>query len=432
MTASLYIHVPFCAGACDYCDFYSVSAGVDDRRFDIFVDRVLEDAGDALDRFGVDRVPTVYMGGGTPSLLGGARLGRLFRGLAGLLPNVPEEFTVEANPESADEAFFTACRAGGVSRISLGVQTFHGPSRNAVSRIGDAAILRERLSLTRSFYVDNFSVDLIAGLPLQDEAVLRNDIEGVLTFNPGHVSLYSLTVEEDTPLAKKSAAFQKCETCQKDEFQKYALDSDETDRLWLLGRDLLEQAGYCQYEVSNFCRKGKESKHNGRYWRMENWLGIGPAASGTIIDDRTGTGRRWTVNPDVGAYLVDAPAGSLGVPVAARADISLDKSASAGEDVANPFFRNSCEEVLDSLTLMEESFLMGYRTPAGPDEALFQKRFRRSIESCIPTTLGKWRERGLFRQNGLTREGLLFLNRFLPEAFAELGEVKEGRKRDIL
>jgi oxygen-independent coproporphyrinogen-3 oxidase len=400
MIASLYIHVPFCAGACDYCDFYSVSAGVDDKRFDLFVDRVLEDAADALNRFGVDSVPTVYVGGGTPSLLGGARLERLFGGLAGLLPlekNVPREFTVEANPESADEAFFRACRIGGVSRISLGVQTFHGPSRNAVNRIGDAGILRERLSLARSFYADNFSVDLIAGLPLQDEAVLRRDIESVLAFDPGHLSLYSLTVEEGTPLAKKSAAFQK------GEFQKYALDSDEIDRLWLLGRDLLEQAGYRQYEVSNFCRTGKESKHNGRYWSMENWLGIGPAASGTIIDDRTGTGRRRTVKPDVGAYLAG-------------------NSAPAGERIAgaSPFFRASCEEVLDSLTLMEESFLMGYRTQAGPDQALFQKRFRRSIESCIPETLAKWRKRGLFGQNGLTGEGLLFLNRFLSEAFEEL------------
>jgi oxygen-independent coproporphyrinogen-3 oxidase len=380
MEASLYIHIPFCAGACDYCDFYSVPVKQDDPRLDRYIKRVLADVKQAFSEHTVTSVPTVYVGGGTPSILGSERLERALAGLTMLLPNTPLEFTVEANPESADEAFFKTCKKNGVSRISLGAQTFYEPSRKAVNRVGEARLLPERLELARSFYPKAFSIDLIAGLPLQDEAVLRADIEQALAFEPAHVSLYSLTIEENTPLWEKSR-----------NSRKRLPDTDRVDQLWLAGRDLLERNGFLQYEISNFCLRGEKpfmSAHNLRYWRMENWLGIGAAASGTIIDDGTGTGLRRTVSADIGAYLTA------------------------------PVFE---EEVLDALTLIKETFLMGFRSVFGPDEALFQKRFHKTVEECMPETLASWRKRGLFENDrlNLTGEGLLFLDRFLRDAFSE-------------
>ncbi|MDR0375273.1 MAG: coproporphyrinogen III oxidase family protein [Treponema sp.] len=402
MEASLYLHIPFCAGACDYCDFYSIPVKSEDRRLDFYVDRLLADTRQALSvaegRDVITSVPTVYIGGGTPSMLGCQRLKRLLTEIAVLSPNVPLEYTVEANPESADQAFFETCAAAGVTRVSLGVQTFHKPSRVAVNRVGEARLLRERLELARSFFPAAFSVDLIAGLPFQNEAILQADIEQALAFEPAHVSLYSLTVDERTPLWKKW-----------EKTRRFNCGADRIDRLWLAGRDQLERNGYVQYEVSNFCRneetheaneiheesaahearKKNMSAHNLRYWRMENWLGIGAAASGTIIDDETGTGVRRAVVADVDSYLIN--------PIVAV-------------------------ERLDRATIIKETFLMGFRTIFGPDEALFRTRFHTSIESCIPKTIALWRNGGLFdrERTRLTREGLLFLDAFLREAFSEL------------
>jgi oxygen-independent coproporphyrinogen-3 oxidase len=379
---SLYIHIPFCVGCCDYCDFYSTQTGSFGRGFEEvreqFVKRLLEDVRSKLE--GVTFVPTVYVGGGTPSVLRES-LGRLLEGLVRLLPNTPLEFTVEANPESADEIFFTTCLSNKVTRVSLGVQTLYAKSRKAVNRLGDAAIIRESLAHAKRLFPHAFSVDLIAGLPFQDEAILRNDVEQILAFEPAHVSFYSLILAEGTPLEKR--------------IRKNAAFSQRVDDLWLFGKDLLEHAGYTAYEVSNFCLKGKESLHNKRYWRMEGWVGAGPSASGTVIDDEKGTGVRLTVKSDVALYLEKAE-----------------------HDV----------EYLDRDALIKESLLMGFRSIDGPDTALFLKRFHKPIAALIPQTIDKWRNKELFEQNriALTKEGILFLNRFLVEAFHEMCAHKQA------
>ncbi|GHV61068.1 coproporphyrinogen III oxidase [Spirochaetia bacterium] len=395
---SLYIHIPFCASFCDYCDFYSVRMPADrkiaDRLINTYIDTLLVEGERLMRRFGVTSVPSVYIGGGTPSMLGAAGIGRLLRGIAALLPPAPwrgpAEFTVEANPESADEAFLAACRDGGVNRISLGVQSFCDASRRLVHRSGAAALIPERLKLVSEIFASHFSADLIAGLPAQDETVLLRDIEKLLAYKPAHVSLYALTVEEGTPLFEARSA-------KKIGGSSTLLPTaEEADRLWIAGRDALEQAGYGQYEVSNFALPGKRSVHNIRYWRMENWLGLGAAASGTIIDDDAegppaGTGRRFTYPADTGLWLDH----KTGEPVPLET------------------------EELDRLTLMKETFLMGFRYIEGPDPALFEKRFGITFEKAIPRTLAKWR--GFLQPNkiALTKEGLLLLDPFLIDAFGE-------------
>jgi oxygen-independent coproporphyrinogen-3 oxidase len=388
--ASLYLHIPFCAGACDYCDFYSIPVKPGDPRLDGFVDVLAADGERQIRRFALERIPTVYIGGGTPSLLGAAGIERLLRRLASLWKSgigPPAEITVEANPESSDGDFLHACREAGVTRLSLGVQTFHRESRLAVHRPG-WELLPERLALVSENFGAAFSADLIAGLPFQDETILLRDIEKLLAYKPAHVSLYALTMEPGSALEKKRAL---SGLRGDDAFPS----QDEIDRLWILGAGALEQAGYPQYEVSNFAPPGKRSLHNIRYWRMENWLGIGPAASGTLIDDEEGRGLRYTWPADAEAYMRGAlePAG----------------------------------EFLDSLTLLKETLLMGFRYIEGPDEVLFVRRFKRGIEDCIPRTLAKWRE-GAFVQTGktaLTGKGLLFLNSFLMDCFEELNAGAE-------
>jgi oxygen-independent coproporphyrinogen-3 oxidase len=391
MTASLYIHIPFCSNLCDYCDFYSVPAGedCDASLLDSFVGAVLADIKEQIGFFNIDDVRTVYMGGGTPSTLGAARMERLLGGLRALLEpmrNAPGEFTVEANPESADGDFLKACAGGGVNRLSLGVQTFHEPSRRAVMRHG-GDIIEKRLELAAEYFPGAFSVDLITGLPFQNAAIAQNDIKRALAFNPCHVSLYSLSLEPHTPLGKKVL-----------QFGEAALSlpcGDEADTLWICGRDNLEENGLPQYEVSNFAPPEKSCAHNIRYWLMESWIGAGPAASGTIIDDASGTGLRFSYTADIKAYLA-APA---------------------------PRINSARVEELDKTSLCRESLLMGFRYRKGPDPFLFRRRFGCSIEECIPKTITRWRGRGFFeseRNLAPSREGLLFLNSFLRDCFKEV------------
>ncbi|MDR1903309.1 MAG: radical SAM protein [Treponema sp.] len=200
-SASLYLHIPFCISKCDYCDFYSVPVQKADGIPEQFVPALLADVAGQLKYFGIREVPTVYIGGGTPSLLGASGIRLLLNGLFPLLPNTPEEFTIELNPESAGREFLDACRSHGVTRISMGVQTFCEAARSAVRRQGKPD--REKLEIAAYLFSGNFCADIMSGLPFQSEELLLDDLETILLFEPAHVSLYALTVEEDTPLGKK-------------------------------------------------------------------------------------------------------------------------------------------------------------------------------------------------------------------------------------
>ena len=172
---------------------------------------------------------------------------------------------------------------------------------------------------------------------------------------------------------------------------------DMADALWLAGQDALIRAGYEQYEVSNFAPPQKRCLHNIRYWQMAGWLGAGPAASGTLVDEKTGTAKRYTFPSDVDAYL----------------QRSFQQS-------KEPLIHSAVCEELDRAALMRESLLMGFRYCEGPDPQVFKRRFGCSIEECIPETIARWRGRGFINGDVPTRDLMLFLNGFLSEAFAEL------------
>jgi oxygen-independent coproporphyrinogen-3 oxidase len=335
-----------------------------------------EPAAEVEDRGSPPDIPSMYIGGGTPSVLGASGITRLLEALADLTAGAAE-ITVEANPETADDAFLKACRLHGVTRLSLGVQSFDDAVRRAAGRQGSSGLLPERLAAASEIFGEGLSLDLMSGLPGQTREILLEDIEKALAFHPGHISLYDLMVEEGTPLALKTAG------------RSFFSGEDEADQLWLAGRDALIEAGYEQYEVSNFALPGRRSAHNIQYWRMENWLGIGPAASGTVISEAEPLGRRITYIPDVEAFIAD--------PASCRRT-----------------------EELDRLTLLKESFLMGFRYSEGPNTELFKRRFGFSVEEAVPRTLEKWRGKLKPGKTALTTEGLLFLNRFLLDCFEEL------------
>ncbi|MDR1507997.1 MAG: coproporphyrinogen III oxidase family protein [Treponema sp.] len=396
MEISLYLHIPFCLSKCDYCDFYSVPPGGSleqwrDEGARLYVDALLAET---ERRFaGLEySVPTLYIGGGTPSLLGAAGMARLLDGLSPKTGSC-REITVEANPETADTAFLRSCADHGVTRLSLGVQSFCPAARKAAGRRGE--LVPEHLDAAAKIFGSFLSLDLITGLPFQDAACVLADVERALSYNPGHISLYSLTVEQGTPLAARRAAE-----------ERPAAGDDDT--LWLAGRDALIRAGYEQYEVSNFALPGRRCAHNIRYWRMENWIGVGPAASGTMIDGPLAEVSSAGLTPDI-------PAGNASR--GRRTGYAADTEAF----LADPSGCITVEE-LDTLTLIKESLLMGFRYSEGPDRELFRRRFGLDLEAAVPRTLEKWRQMGLTRpgKTALSPRGMLLLNRFLLDCFEEL------------
>jgi oxygen-independent coproporphyrinogen-3 oxidase len=373
-SASLYIHIPFCDSFCDYCDFYSVIAkNFNEDYIEAFITAIISDIKFQIEYFDINEIPVVYIGGGTPSVLG-AKISRLFDALKKIPFFSPEEFTVEVNPESINEEFLSLCKRGGVNRLSLGVQTFHEPSRLSVNRKGNTLFLENQLNLACQYFPGaqsgaDLSIDLMTGFPHQDEKIVMEDINRIHAHNPSHISLYSLTVEKNTSLEEKINA------------KRIILpDRDKSDSLWLFGRDMLKNESYNHYEVSNFARDGKQCLHNMRYWQMKNWIGVGPSASGTLINEETAQAKRYNYTQDVDAYI------------------------------KSPLITSAHCESIDKTTLLKDVILMGFRCKKGPDRELFKTRFGCSLEECIPKTLEKWKEKDI----------MLFLNSFLSDAFTEI------------
>jgi oxygen-independent coproporphyrinogen-3 oxidase len=289
---------------------------------------------------------------------------------------------VEANPESASDSVILACEASGVTRLSLGVQSRDERARSAVGRAGEASAVAGAVEKARRLFSGGLSLDLISGLPLQTARSLESDIGYAASSGADHVSLYALTLEPGTPLHERAA--------------RTGADlpsADDADELWIAGRDALESAGFGQYEVSNFSLPGKESRHNRRYWRMESYVGCGPGAVGTVVDEAAGTAVRHTWAPDVAAWLSPAAA-----PRAAQS-----------EPVSRKDFLSEC-------------LIMAFRTREGLDGPLFRRRFGADVEAFVGGALARWRERGLAEPDrpALTRAGLLRLNAFLVECLEEL------------
>lgn len=267
--SGIYIHIPFCKQACSYCDFYFVTR---DRLIPEFVDALVQEistvpVGDGSP-FPGDPVRTLYLGGGTPSRLPLSQLERIFDalhrhfGLSGL-----EEVTVEVNPEDVTPDLLTGLRDMGVTRLSMGIQTFQPELLEFMHRAHSAPEAHAALeSVVRAGFT-SFSVDLIYGCPDQTAAQLQDDLNRLLAYDPPHLSAYSLTIEPRTRLGKQA------------ELGRLNPANDETvARQSRLIRDVLGTNGIHQYEISNYARQGHEAEHNSAYWRHENYLGLGPAA----------------------------------------------------------------------------------------------------------------------------------------------------------
>lgn len=270
---ALYLHIPFCQSKCAYCDFDSVAAcSLDDARTAqaCYLDRLTN----RVDAFGtaglLDGVRTVYIGGGTPSLLG-MRLVELVRSVMQWC--APEEFTCEANPESFTSSLALQLARAGVTRISLGVQSLQEEELKAVGRIHSATQALDAICYAKDAGLD-VSCDLMCGLPLQTQDSWAKSVAGLIEAGPCHVSIYPLTVEDGTPLALKV-----------DSGRLVLPDEDEQADEMELARRFLVEAGFAPYEVASYALPGHACRHNIAYWTGIEYLGLGRSAASMLSRD---------------------------------------------------------------------------------------------------------------------------------------------------
>lgn len=265
----IYIHIPFCASKCGYCDFYSLSGC--DHLMPEYQDALLDHIEESTDAICNYEVDSIYFGGGTPSFYGADRILEILDILK-LNGNVrlDSEITVECNPDSISFNAMKLLREEGVTRLSFGVQATDNDLLKLIGRRHNFQQAVRAISDARKAGFDNISVDLIYGLPSQTKADWADTLAKIVELHPEHISCYGLKLEEGTPMWENYRN------------SPIMPDDDEQADMYSYAADMLQRYGYHQYEISNFCAKGYESKHNLKYWNLDDYMGFGPGAHSAV------------------------------------------------------------------------------------------------------------------------------------------------------
>lgn len=369
----VYVHVPFCASRCAYCDF--ATAPFDEGAASRYGEALRRELDAAAPTIGGARADTLYLGGGTPTALGAERLRDVLTEVAGRFTVAAEaEVTCEANPESLTAGVLDVMAEGGVNRLSLGIQTFDDSALNILGRRHDAAQAEDAYWRARAQGLGNVSIDLMYGLPAQTLDGWQRDLERGLALKPDHVSLYGLTLEPHVKLYRERATY---------DFP----DDDEQAAMYYEAIDTLAAAGFGQYETSNFARPGRECRHNLKYWRDGEYVGFGPSAAGHW------GGGRYRNPPELDGYYAAAATGRW--------------------PLADP-------EPSDPYREMRTAAVLGLRLTEGIDAAAFEERFGVNPKTYYEKELAAFVAAGLVTVDGdnvgLSRRGLFLAD----EVFAAL------------
>jgi putative oxygen-independent coproporphyrinogen III oxidase len=396
---ALYLHVPFCARKCAYCDFASSAARADDPLLDAYLDALLLELGEARDAGLLEDARTAYVGGGTPTLLGEGRLARLVGAVVRAMGQAPEELTVEANPDSLAKDMPEALREAGATRLSVGVQSLDDAELKALGRIHSADQAREALGRAAASGLD-VSADLMCAIPLQTEASFARSIEGVLASGVGHVSVYPLILEEGTAFEHQVEAG-----------ELELPDDDAAAALMLEAERVLASAGLVRYEVASYAKPGKSCAHNVAYWTGLPYLGLGTSAASMLTPP--GYGRLRAIAPQLPELAEDV------------ARVRLTITSFPSEIAASPRLSDLRfdVELLDERQLTAEDLMLASRLSAGigPDLASFA---REVIGEPFDEAIGQAEEEGLLdRELRPTEQGWLLGNRLYGLLWDLAGEA---------
>jgi oxygen-independent coproporphyrinogen-3 oxidase len=358
MQAAIYVHIPFCRARCTYCDF-NTYAGLEPL-IPAYVAAISREIKLSGERWGRLTVPTIYFGGGTPSLLSPDHLAEILHSLRStfhVLPNA--EITIEANPGTINADELGQLCTLGMNRLSLGVQSSHDDELQLLGRIHTWTQAVETVEAARTAGFDNLNLDFIFGLPGQTLAGWKNTMEAALALDPEHLSLYCLTVEEKTPLAKRIA-----------ESQIAPPDPDLAADMYELAEKTLAKAGFLHYEISNWAKLNSHMcRHNLIYWRNEPWLGIGAGAHSWL--DRY----RWANAYHPQKYIA-----------------ALERDHRPVVEV----------ETINQHLETGETMMMGLRLIEGVEDSRFRARFNQGLEAVFGTELAQLQDLGLLIWDGHT------------------------------
>ena len=280
----IYVHIPFCKSKCEYCDFYSLGGGRDRHVTDDYLQALADHIKESGQLAPEHLVDTVYFGGGTPSFFGAENLEKILDEVQRRFRLDPDpEITLEANPDSVNQKALKKLLRAGFNRISVGVQSDDDEMLKKLGRPHTFEQARQAVLSAREAGFTNVSVDLMYGLPNQTLTAWRETVENVLSLKPDHLSAYALRVEEGTPLWN----YRDCANLP---------DDDRQADMYLAACNILRDYGYEHYEISNFARPGYASRHNLKYWNLDEYLGFGPSAASDFA------GKRFSAVADLKAY----------------------------------------------------------------------------------------------------------------------------------
>ena len=386
---SLYVHIPFCRAKCGYCDFNSYAG--QEHLIPSYARALAQEARLWSEAAGGRPVETVYFGGGTPSLVPLSEMRLIMGALGDCFALAAEaEVSLEANPGTVDEAYLRGLRGLGFNRLSLGVQSFDDGELGALGRIHSAEEAREAYEAARAAGFDNINLDLMLGLPGQVVGQWRRSLEEALVLRPEHLSLYALTVEEGTPLAREVA-----------QGSVPAPDPDVQADMYVWAEDRLARAGYEHYEISNWALPDRHCRHNLTYWENREYVGLGAGAHSYMDGVRSAN----AVHPAEYLRLV-GEAGASGERGHAR----------MGQVVS--------VERVDEALAMADTLILGLRLVEGVSLSGFRERFGVELSERYGDRLRELAQAGLVETADgylrLTPRGRLLGNevfqRFLPDA----------------
>lgn len=362
----LYIHIPFCIKKCKYCDFTSYTNC--DRLFERYISETTKE----MERYRGEEIDTVFIGGGTPTIMSAVQLGTLLmkiRNIFKLSGNT--EMTIEANPKTLTEEKLFALKAGGVNRLSIGVQSFNNDELERIGRVHNEKDATDAVEISKKCGFSNINLDIMFSLPGQTKESFKYTLKKAVSLNPVHISCYSLILEENTPLYNevKEGKIKMCD--------------EETDReLYEYACGFFAENGFGQYEISNFSKKGYECRHNLKYWNCDEYIGIGVAAHSYYAGERF-------FNTD-----------------------SL-------EEYLNGRYRTGAAEKVAGKDAVSEFIIMGLRKTGGIEKKEFKRRFGKEIGELYGKEIEKFKRAGLMAENDsnlrLTFEGVNVSNSVLCE-----------------
>ncbi len=357
---SLYIHIPFCAQKCLYCDFPSFARK--DHLRKAYIEALNKEIISLREKHNNLEINTIFIGGGTPSVLEANELECLLKEVAKLNMAKDIEYSMECNPGNLTEEKLEVMKKYGVNRISMGLQAKQDNLLKGLGRIHNYKTFKENFLLAKKVGFNNINVDLMFGLPNQSLNEWEETLREIISLEPAHISAYSLIIEEGTAFYNLYKN------------DKLKLPTEEEERkMYHLAKKILEENGFNQYEISNYAKEGKECRHNLAYWNMDNWIGVGSAAASYI------NGKRIKNISSVEEYIN-----------------SIKDKGEAVEEIIN----NSKNDN------MEEFMFMGLRKINGIDENEFKNRFSMNINDVYGEILNKYIGEGLL----IRESGRIFLS----------------------